>query len=112
MLKTCDRVKLIISEQFEKDIVSGDFDVGFVSGSQMISVRTQADLTELWSDVRAGKKITLWCDGLKNNITGAGDKPKRSLEQNENASDEETHRSSKQPPAKKKKTEMNVYRKL
>lgn len=55
----------MIKSQLESDIVSHEFDVGIVSGSSVISIRTKADLQDFWGDVRMGKKVMLWCDGLK-----------------------------------------------
>ena len=33
----------------------------------MVSIRTQADLSEVWSEIISGKNLILWCDGLKDN---------------------------------------------
>ena len=35
------------------------------SGSSVISIRNPDDLSEIWSDIKKGKRISLWCDGLK-----------------------------------------------
>lgn len=57
-----DDLKQEITGQLQGVIVSGDFDVGFVSGS---SICNPADLAEIWSDIKKGSEVVLWCDGLK-----------------------------------------------
>jgi len=37
--------------QLPTDIVSKDFDIGVENGGGVISLRTGADLAELWSDI-------------------------------------------------------------
>ena len=60
-----DDVKWAITTQLQGNIIAGDFDVGIVSGGNVISIRSQADLQEVWADIQVGKKAVLWCDGLK-----------------------------------------------
>lgn len=88
---TSDQLKDVIRNQLSKDIIAGDFDVGHVSGGSMVSVRNQADLAEIWADIKAGKKVVMWCDGLKD-----VKKNKRSVstEQDENT-DEDRPRAKK-----------------
>lgn len=64
---SCDDMREIIKAQLEGDIVSDrKFDVGIVSGAtSVISLRTKDDLNDFWGDVRLGKKVMLWCNGLK-----------------------------------------------
>ena len=64
-IHSCDDVRKVIKAQLETDIISDEFDVGIVSSSTVISIRTKADLKDFWSDVRLGRKVMLWCDGLK-----------------------------------------------
>ena len=105
-----DDLKDVIRKQLQDDI-QRDFDIGVVSGSNVISIRTQADLSEFWSDIRKKKNLLLWCDGLRNNLEGthhvAGNKrSKRCLEldQSEGSeSNEEIHATFKKPGSKKKK---------
>ena len=65
----CDDVQCIIKSQLQGDIVAGEFDVGFLSDGHVISIWTPADPQEPWADVWVGKKIVLWCDGLKDKVT-------------------------------------------
>ena len=62
---SCDTLKTEIRGQLHGDIVSNDFDVGYISGNSIISTHNPDDLAEIWSDIKKGSKIILWCDGLK-----------------------------------------------
>ena len=46
------------------DLVWRDFVVGSVNGNKVITIRTHADVSELWCDVK-NKSCMLWCDGLR-----------------------------------------------
>lgn len=59
-----EQLKSEIARQL-KDDVSGQFDVGFIQGASLISIRTSCDLSEVWGEVLKGSNVTLWCDGLK-----------------------------------------------
>ena len=61
---TREHLQNVIKFQLQADI-AGEFDVGFVSGTSVISIRNAADISELWSEILKGNKIVLWCDGLK-----------------------------------------------
>jgi hypothetical protein len=49
-------LKAMIKSQLHGDLISGDFDVGYVNGSSVISIRALEDLTEFWSATRKGSK--------------------------------------------------------
>ena len=108
---SCEEVKRVIRSQLKEDIVLGDFDVGFLSGNNVITIRSAADLNEFWSDFRAGKKVMLWCDGLReahttnSPSTSASDKRKRGHNHSAQQldSDEENYQLSKQPAPKRKR---------
>ena len=62
---SCSDLKEIIRAQLYEDIICDDFDVGVISNTSVVRVRTKKDLSELWSDVKNAKtKAVLWCDGL------------------------------------------------
>ena len=63
-INSVNQLKTEIKRQLQSD-VNEDFDVGYLEGSTQISFRSSHDLSEIWSDVSKGKKVTLWCDGLK-----------------------------------------------
>ena len=61
----CSDLKEIIRAQLYEDISCDDFDVGVISNTSVVRVRTKKDLSELWSDVKNAKtKAVLWCDDL------------------------------------------------
>ena len=45
--------------------LSGNFDVGYLHGSNVVRIRNGTDLSEIWANIQKGSSITLWCDGLK-----------------------------------------------
>ena len=96
-----EHLKEVIRAQLKKDVITSDFDVGYISGSNMVSIRTQADLSEVWSEIISGKNLILWCDGLKDNSFNKKRKQCQSLNHDENVSDEEAWQA---PKSKKKKT--------
>ena len=58
-------IKRANKSQLQDDIIAGEFDIGIVSGSHVISLRSQADLHELSTEIQMGKNPVLWCNGLK-----------------------------------------------
>ena len=58
-----DDVKCIIKTQLQGDIVASKFDVGIVSSASVISIRSEADVKELWADIQMGK-ITLYSGAM------------------------------------------------
>ena len=61
---TCSRLKALIRAQLREDVTASEFDVGFISGTNVVSVRSEEDLAEIWSNQLKGDRIVLWCDGL------------------------------------------------
>ena len=60
-----DTLTAEIRGQLRGDIVSNDFDVGYISGNSIISIRNPDDLAEIWPDIKKGSETVLWCYGLK-----------------------------------------------
>lgn len=76
-ISSCGAMKALIREQLNDDIVTEDFDVGFLNGSSVVRIRNKKDLFDVWSALRKpGSKVTLWCDGLVDR-RGAGNSRKR-----------------------------------
>ena len=48
-LGTCSRLKSFIRAQLCEDITNSEFDVGYVSGMSIVSIRSGEDLMEIWS---------------------------------------------------------------
>ena len=60
----------------KEDIVAEEFDVGYASGSNLITLRNKEDIVELWCSASKGGNMLLWCDGLRPNgaVANAGKK--------------------------------------
>ena len=63
-VNTQEKLKLLIRTQLQNDM-SGNFDVRYLQGSTIVNIRSSEDLDEVWNDIRRGKNVVLWCDGLK-----------------------------------------------
>ena len=67
-----------------------EFDVGYCQGSTVVSIQSSQDLVEVWNDLKAGKKVVLWCDGLKGEQGGKNKKRKQNDLDSEESDKEET----------------------
>lgn len=97
---SCDCLKRVIKEQLQQEILPDihSFDVGFIQGSNVVSIRSIEDLRELWSDMlQSASKTVLWCDGLQKEIVSTGQQ-KHGLEYD---SDDENG------PSKRKKAKLS-----
>ena len=62
---SCSQLKSLIRAQLQEDIrMRGDFDVGYLQGNSVVTLRSSEDMQEIWSSLSEETKITLWCDGL------------------------------------------------
>ena len=90
-----EQLKSEIAKQL-KDDVSGQFDVGFIQGASLVSIRTSRDLSEVWGEVLKGSNVTLWCDGLKRTTVKTSTSRKRAHgtidSENESSGDEQSNR--------------------
>ena len=103
-------LKQIIKKQLTHDITS-DFDVGYIQGTNIISVRGEKDLNDIWRGVqKQGATTLLWCDGLK----VKGEKRKKSSEVDTGSSDEDIAVKSKKSSkdAMKQKAVMKTFNEL
>ena len=64
VITSCVTLKALIKAQLRDD-VGKEFDVGYQHNNSIVNTRSSDDLLELWSNIRQGKNVTLWCDGLK-----------------------------------------------
>ena len=65
-ISTCCDFKGVIRHQLIEEVTRSDFEIGFLHGTNVIRVRNQEDLSELWSDLKkSGSNVTVWCDGLR-----------------------------------------------
>ena len=84
-------LKELIKANLHDDIKSGDFDVGYMIGNEVIRVRTEEDLREMWGDLRKSSSTTLWCDGLIDEESGKASKSSNSSRKRKHvASDDES----------------------
>lgn len=59
------KLERIIRDQLFDEISQSTFDIGYIQGSHTVTVRGKEDLLEVWSSLKKGGNIILWCDGLK-----------------------------------------------
>ncbi len=46
-----------------QEIVTEDFDIGYIQGSTVVRIRSKEDISELWANVRKpSSKMSVWCD--------------------------------------------------
>ena len=63
-VQTYDQLKEMILSQLKADLTD-DFDVGYYQSNAVVTIRTRQDIAEIWSLMKKGASVTLWCDGLK-----------------------------------------------
>ena len=97
------QLRKVIREQLQDDLVK-EFDVGYYEGTTVVSIRSPRDLAEVWNDLKAGKKVTLWCDGLKED--GGKNKKRKQVEVDSEESDDEEADFQKRPGNKKRKYKL------
>ena len=56
---SCADVKCLIKAQLSQDITEDDFDIGYLQGNTVVSIRSKADLDEIWEGLRRGSNTTL-----------------------------------------------------
>ena len=61
---TCSHLKALIRNQVGEEIIKGDFDVGYLQGNNVITMRNKEDIQELWCNLQKGSNTIIWCDGL------------------------------------------------
>ena len=63
-VSTCSLLKALIRKQVGGEIIKDDFDVGYLQGNNVITMRNKEDIMELWSNLIRGSNTVIWCDGL------------------------------------------------
>ena len=63
-LVSWDETKHAILDQLQDNVVN-DFHIGLIVEGNVITIHSTSDLKEFWSDVESGKKVMLFCKGLK-----------------------------------------------
>ena len=70
-LMSCKDLKLLIKAQLKEDITESEFDVGYIHGSSVVTIRNQVDFEELWDGLRKGANTMLWCNGMQSSLVGS-----------------------------------------
>ena len=96
---SCADVKCLIKAQLSQDVTEDDFDIGYLQGNTVVSIRSKADLDEIWEGLRRGLNTTLWCDGMQN----ANESQNPSLGHKRLLTDQEETEKSKHKKKKRKK---------
>ena len=101
VLQTCTQLKTLIKAQLDADLVD-EFDIGYIQGNTVVSLRSSKDIQEIWSSILKGENITLWCDGLRKEGRSGSKKRSNKSTQEESDDDEDSGVTKKK---KKKKSE-------
>ena len=70
-ISTVFSLSQLMRTQLKGNIIEEDFDVGYISGNNLISFRNREDVSDIWAVASKGGNIVVWCDGLKSSA-GAG----------------------------------------
>ena len=61
-----EMLKGAVRSQLQGEISqTGDFDVRYLQGSSVVSIRSREDLLEIWAGLQKGGNTILWCNGLR-----------------------------------------------
>ena len=64
-------LECVIRDQLCDEISESSFDIGYIQGSHLITIKSVEDLLEVWANIKKGTNVILWCDGLKNSTHGS-----------------------------------------
>ena len=93
-METLTDLKMLIKDQLRDDLRK-TFDVGYVQGTNVITIRSMEDMDEMWLELKKPRSTsTLWCDGLIDSTPQKKSRRRRLLSDD---SDDDL------PPTKKKK---------
>ena len=68
-MSTLDKLECVIRDQLSNEISRSRFDIGYIQGSHIVTIRSREDLLEVWSNIKKGSNVILGCDGLKTKPT-------------------------------------------
>ena len=60
----------VIREQLGDEICQGSFDMGYLRGSNTVTLRNKEDIIEVWANIK-NRKNMMWCDGLNRKTENA-----------------------------------------
>lgn len=61
-----DKLQKEVRNQLTEEESQNKFDAGYLQGTDFVTVRNAEDLAEVWTSIKKGTNVILWCDGLKN----------------------------------------------
>ena len=98
-----DELRDVIKSQLRNEVThSYIFDVGYLQGSNVVSIRNSEDISEIWANIiKKGASITLWCDGMKKPSNNKRPRP------GDDSSEDEMW-----PAAKKRNKDEEKYEKI
>ena len=74
-ISTPQKLRRELNKQFDDALVSCklDFHVGYMKNGSKVSIRTSADVDDIWKAATKSDQVTLWCYGLSSNETSTDD---------------------------------------
>ena len=74
-MNTPDNLRKELNKQFGDKLISSklDFLVGYMKSGAKVSIRTSADLDDIWRGVTKGDLLTLWCHGISNESSSSSE---------------------------------------
>ena len=67
-VSTIYELECVIRDQLCDEISLSSFDIGYIQGSHLITIRNVEDLLEVWANIKKGTNVVLWCDDLKKKL--------------------------------------------
>ena len=58
-----NQLRALIRKQLLGEIIKGDFDIGYMKNTTVVTIRSNEDWTEILYSLRGGSSIMLWCNG-------------------------------------------------
>ena len=87
-MSTVHKLERVIRDQLFDEISRSSYDIGYIQGSHTVTIRNKEDLIEVWSSIKKGSNIILWCDGLKKKSAGQSKKAAISSDSSDNDEEE------------------------
>ena len=74
-MSTPQKLRRELNQQFGDALISSklDFPVGYMKNSAKVSIRTSADINDIWKAATKSDQVTLWCYGISSNETSTDD---------------------------------------
>ena len=102
-------VKCLIKAQLSQDITKEDFNIGYLQGNTVVSIRSKADLDELWEGLRRRANTTLWCDGMSGEASQSTSLGRKwSAQDDEEAEKNKDKKKKKDDESKEEKVEESI----